>query len=128
MSFTFACVYIYTCIAIHIGYPPLEFFLNQTGRPIFLSTEYPIHQQSHSIKVSELGLSGSLVFRNLVMFHAERYSSRIHAECVYIELIEIFYQKHFIRNARQNLAQKLLINIVSILALCLLTRVLMNCE
>lgn len=36
------------------GYPPLAFFLNKTGRPVFLSTEYPLYQKAHGIKVSDL--------------------------------------------------------------------------
>ena len=33
------------------GLPPMAFWLNQTGRPILLSCEYPLYQRMHSFKV-----------------------------------------------------------------------------
>ena len=34
------------------GYPPMSFYLNQTGRSIFLACEYPVYQLKVKQKVS----------------------------------------------------------------------------
>ena len=77
-------VYLYTCILVqHVkmllailivvsfskclslyptGLPPMAFWLNQTGRPIVLSCEYPLYQRGAGIKV------GAATFCPLLLF------------------------------------------------------------
>ena len=49
-----------------IGYPPMAFYLNKTGRPIALSCEYALYQRVAGINVS---LQGFLIclLRNCIM-------------------------------------------------------------